>query len=119
MGFRLAHYSVMTLAVKDIVYIVVYIISIAGVFFAFKNKLNNLTEEQNKEKKVIWQEGGRLNIVDHAFCRECRDQIYETIRKRDSIIEEFRAQLISLNENVIRIMVILERNDKNQIHTDK
>ena len=105
----------MTLAIKDAIFILVYVVSIAGVIFAFKNKLNNLSEEQDKEKKVIWQEGGRLNIVDHAFCRECRDQIYETIRKRDSIIEEFRAQLIALNENIIRIKVLLEQITKDNV----
>lgn len=109
----------MTLGIKDAVFVLVYVVSIAGVFFAFRNELKNLRDEQEKEKKIIWEEGGRLKIVDHQACREYRDTIHDSIRKRDSIIEEFRAQLIALNENVIRIMVILERNDKNTIHADK
>lgn len=102
----------MTLGLKDIIYILVYVVSMASVFFAFRNELKNLKDEQRKEKNVIWQDGGRLNLVDHKACREYRDAIWSSMRKCDNVMEGMNGRLDSINEKIIRVLVKLELNGK-------
>ena len=102
----------MTLGLKDVIYVLVYVVSIAGVFFAFKNELTNLKNEVRKEKSIIWQEGGRLNLVDHKACREYRDGIWQSMRKCDSVMDGMNTRLDSINEKIIRVLVKLELNGK-------
>ena len=102
----------MAFALKDIIYILGWAGSVIGIFLAFRNELQNLRAEQKKEHGIIWQDGGRLNLVDHKACREYRDAIWQSMRKCDAVMDGMNTRLDSMNENIIRILVKLELNGK-------
>lgn len=102
----------MSIALKDAVWFIVYIVSMVSIFLAFRNEVKNLKNEVRKEKSIIWQEGGRLNLVDHKACREYRDAIWSSMRKCDSVMEGMNGRLDSINEKIIRVLVKLELNGK-------
>lgn len=102
----------MTFTIKDVIYIVGWAASVIGIFSAFRYELYNLKNQQKKEHNIIWQDGGRLNIVDHKACREYRNLIWQSMRKSDSAIDGITSRLESMNENIIRILVKLELNGK-------
>lgn len=99
----------MSIALKDAVWFIVYIVSVVSIFLAFRNEVKNLKKEVQRERGIIWQNGGRLNLVDHKTCRDFRDILHEAIRQRDMTIEEFRGQLKILNENVLEVKIYLEQ----------
>lgn len=108
----------MSIALKDAVWFIVYIVSMVSIFLAFRNEVKNLKNEVKKEKSIIWQEGGRLNLVDHKACREYRDAIWSSMRKCDNVMEGMNSRLDSINEKIIRVLVKLELNgkdDKNNV----
>jgi len=102
----------MSIALKDAVWFIVYIVSMVSIFLAFRNEVKNLKNEVKKEKSIIWQEGGRLNLVDHKACREYRDAIWSSMRKCDNVMEGMNSRLDSINEKIIRVLVKLELNGK-------
>jgi hypothetical protein len=102
----------MTFTIKDVLYIVGWFASVIGIFLAYRYELYNLKNQQKKEHSIIWQEGGRLNLVDHKACREYRNLIWQSMRKSDNAIDGITARLESMNENIIRILVKLELNGK-------
>lgn len=102
----------MSIALKDAVWFIVYIVSMVSIFLAFRNEVKNLRDEVKKEKSIIWQEGGRLNLVDHKACREYRDAIWSSMRKYDNVMEGMNSRLDSINEKIIRVLVKLELNGK-------
>ena len=102
----------MSIALKDAVWFIVYIVSMVSIFLAFRNEVKNLRDEVKKEKSIIWQEGGRLNLVDHKACREYRDAIWSSMRKCDNVMEGMNSRLDSINEKIIRVLVKLELNGK-------
>jgi hypothetical protein len=102
----------MIFTIKDVIYIVGWFASVIGIFFAFRNELYNLKNQQKKEHGIIWEESGRLNLVDHKACREYRNLIWQNMRKSDSAIDRMSARLEGMNENIIRILVKLELNGK-------
>lgn len=108
----------MSIDLKDAVWFIVYIVSMVSIFLAFRNEVKNLKNEVKKEKSIIWQEGGRLNLVDHKACREYRDGIWQSMRKCDNVMEGMNTRLDSINEKIIRVLVKLELNgkdDKNNV----
>jgi hypothetical protein len=106
----------MVFNLKDIIYIIGWAGSVIGIFLAFRNELNNLKKDQKKVLCIIWQNGGRLNLVDHKTCREYRDVIWSSMRKCDTVMEGMNTRLDSMNENIIRILVKLELNGKEKIN---
>jgi predicted Rossmann fold nucleotide-binding protein DprA/Smf involved in DNA uptake len=102
----------MTFTIKDVLYIVGWFASIIGIFSAFRYELYNLKNQQKKEHSIIWQDGGRLNIVDHKACREYRNMIWQNMRKSDNAIDGITARLGIHERKIIRILVKLELNGK-------
>jgi hypothetical protein len=93
----------MSLTLKDAVYLLVYVVSIAGLYFKFNNRLINIEKARKREYSILWQNGGRLNLVDHKTCREFRDQIWDALRKCDSSSMAVLNKLEVINEKLIRI----------------
>lgn len=102
----------MTLGLKDIIYILVYVVSIAGAFFALRNELNNIRKENKRIRNIIFADQGKLNLVDQATCKQHQDQIYAAIRRSENAFAVTAKEIKTLNENVVRIMVILDINKK-------
>lgn len=110
----------MTLELKDAIYLIVYIVSVAGVFLAFRNELKNLKDAQAQDKDVIWQKGGRLNLVDHKSCREYRDALWTSMRQKEKALEMLLAELKEIKENQIITMTYmgikkLEKNNPDNV----
>lgn len=93
----------MSLNLKDAVYLLIYVISIAAVYFKFNNRLHNIEKARKREYNILWQNGGRLNLVDHKTCREFRDNIWEAMRKCDDSATNVINKLEVINEKLIRI----------------
>ena len=104
----------MTLALKDIIYILVYVVSIAAAFFALRNELANIKKDSSLIKNIIFADQGKLNLVDTATCKQHQDQIYAAIRRSENAFQATASEIKILNENVMRIMIILDiKKEKN------
>lgn len=93
----------MTLETKDIIYILLYIISMISVFLAFKNRLSNVEKTVSRGMKVLYKEAGALNIIDHDTCKRNRDEIFTAIRRSERAMEMLLGKLEELNKNVLLI----------------
>lgn len=102
----------MTLGLKDVIYILVYVVSVAAILIAFMNELKNIKKDSSLIKKILFADQGKLNLVDHQTCKQHQDQIYAAIRRSENAFAATAAEIKILNENVVRIMVILDINTK-------
>lgn len=93
----------MSLTLKDAVYLLAYIITVAAVYFKFNNRLINIEKDRKRERSILWQNGGRLNLVDHKSCREFRDILFEALRKNESGNERVLQKLEVQSEQLFRI----------------
>lgn len=93
----------MTLETKDIIYILVYIISLITLLLAQKNRISNLEREVRRGMKVLYKEAGALNIIDHDTCKRNRDEIFTAIRRSERAMEMLLGKLEELNKNVLLI----------------
>lgn len=98
----------MTLDLRDIVYILVYMSSVFGVYFSFRNRLISLEKEIANNRKIIFGERGVLNLVDEKTCRSNRDQVFISIRRGEAAAENTDRKLDNLNENLLAIMFHLK-----------
>lgn len=105
----------MTLETKDIIYIIVYVVSVAGVFFAFKNKLNNVEKENGQVRRILFGDRGTLNLVDVKTCEKYRDEVFAAIRRGEQVNQMLLQKLEELAKNVIVIMVSLNIKSPNGI----
>lgn len=97
----------MTLEVKDIIYLLVYIISMMSVFFSMKARLSGIEKETGQVRKILFGDRGTLNIVDVETCKANRDQIFIAIRRNEQVQEMLLKRIEELNKNVLIIMVHL------------
>lgn len=95
----------MEFTLKDIIYISVYVASVATLFTKMRSSLKELKEGVNSIKKILFKEKGGLNIVDNTRCKEHRDGVHKSIRREAAQTQDALAQIYNLNQNVIRIMM--------------
>lgn len=93
----------MTLEIKDIVYLISYALTVAALYFSFRNRLGNIEREMKRSNQVIYGDQGRLNLVDTQHCKEHRDNIHTAIRRGEKAVEMLLAKLDQMNENVLLI----------------
>lgn len=98
----------MTLDSKDIIYILIYVVSIISVFFAFRNRQSNFERELLRNQKVIFNEHGFPNLIDLKTCKEHRDQVFTAIRRSENIMDQALKKIDDLNKNVLTIMIHLQ-----------
>lgn len=108
----------MSFGIRDLIYIIVYVLSLAGVFNAFKNRLKNLEREVRKGYKILYADRGQLNLIDQDTCKKYRDEVFTAIRRSERIIEMLLDKLEKINENMIIIMVHMGINSPNGIKKD-
>lgn len=95
----------MTIGLKDIVYLAAYFATIISLYFGFKHRLSNVEREVRRGMKVLYQEAGKLNLIDHETCKKNRDEIFTAIRRNEKSMEMFLLELRDIKENMIIIMV--------------
>lgn len=97
----------MTLEVKDIIYLLVYIISMMSVFFSIRGRLYSIEKETGQVRRILFGDRGTLNIIDVETCRSNRDQVFSAIRRGEQVQEMLLKRIEELNKNVLIIMVHL------------
>lgn len=98
----------MILEIKDIIYLVVYLISMISVFFSFRSKLNEIEKELKRNQTIIFGDKGSLNLVDVNTCKQQRDQVFAAIRRSETAMDQTLRRIDDLNTNVLTIMVYLQ-----------
>lgn len=93
----------MILDSKDIIYILIYIVSIISVFFAFRNRQSHIERELARNQKVLFNEHGFPNLIDLKTCKEHRDQVFMTIRRSENILDQVLKKIDIMNENVLTL----------------
>lgn len=69
---------------KDAIYIFINVVTVAAIYFRFNNRLYNSERKVKRFESIFWENGGRLNVVDHKTCREFRDIFFESLRKAEN-----------------------------------
>lgn len=95
----------MECTLKDMVYMAVYVASIAGLFATFRAGLSQLKASVDSIKNILFLEKGGLNIVDNYQCRTHRDTIHQNIRREAALTHEALQQIYYLNQNITKLMV--------------
>ena len=95
----------MTIELKDLIYLLIYIVSLITLLLALKNRVQNIEKELRRGMRVLYQEAGSLNVVDHATCKRHRDEIFTAIRRSEKTVEVLLFEIKDIKENMIIIMV--------------
>lgn len=98
----------MTLEIKDIVYVIVYIVSLASVVFSFFSRVLNLEREVKRLKNVMYAAKGGLNLIDLRACSEYRRLATEKVRETQSELRQLIDKLELINQNIGKILVYVE-----------
>ncbi len=104
------------LSAKDVIYILVYVVSVVTIINSLKNSIKNLGKdiqsvktEIGKDisllKKVIFRQDGALNFITQDVFRESKNLIYEKIRSEATVTQKAFKSIDTLNENVLKIMI--------------
>lgn len=96
------------------IYFAVYIVSVAAVFFTFRNRLYNIEKNTKRMESIIFGDGGGLNIINQQECKARQDHVFNAIRRSESSIEKTLSKIEQLNENILKIMFILKIDDKEE-----
>lgn len=97
----------MTLEIKDLIYLLTYVITLMSVFFSIRGRLNNIEKESGQVRRILFGDRGNLNIIDVQACKSNRDQVFLAIRRGEQVQEMLLKRIEELNKNVLIIMVHL------------
>lgn len=97
----------MTITIKDLIYLLTYIISIITLFLSFKNNLENLSKQIRLLNNIIFGDKGSLNLIDQTTCKAHRDQIWLRVRQNEAATNMLLQKIEELNRNVLAIMITL------------
>lgn len=95
----------MTWTLRDMIYMAVYVASIAGLFTQFKAGLNSVCQRVDELRNAVFLEKGGLNVVDNNQCMAHRDVIHRSIRREANLTHEALQQIYCLNQNITKLMV--------------
>ncbi len=109
----------LTLGLKDIIYIGVYVVSVASLVFTFRNRLSNIEDRLKTHNSTLFKKDASLNLVSTSTCKEHREkgekvcEIHKAetaaeLSKTANIAKEMFHKLEKLNINVVKIAVHME-----------
>lgn len=98
----------MNLELKDLVYLGTYFITILSVFFTIRNQIRDQGKDIKRIMDTLYGDKGSLNVVDVKTCKSQRDDVFNAIRRGESLANETSRRIESLNDNIIAIMVTLQ-----------
>jgi hypothetical protein len=105
----------MTLELKDIIYLMTYILSMMGMFFTLRSELHGLKKENGTIRKIVFGERGKLNLVDSSTCEGHRKEIIAMIRRNETILQMVNEEMKEINKNLVIIMVTLDIRSPNGV----
>ena len=97
----------MTIGLKDIIYLIGYILSLMAILFSIRNQLRSNEREINKVSSILFGDRGKLNVVDIDSCKQNRDAVFKAIRRAEMVNEMLLKKMEDLNNNVTIIMVYM------------
>jgi len=102
----------MIFELKDLIYVCIYVASMAGVFAAMKYRVEKVEDVTTSIKDIMFLEKGGLNLIDNSTCIEHRQQVKTDIRVVKSDVDREaentrRAfdEIRCLNQNIIKLML--------------
>lgn len=95
----------MEFSLRDLIYLSVYVATIAGFLTRTKSKITQLQQSIDSIKNILFLEKGGLNIVDNAKCKEHQDIVFEAIRREADVTRDALAQIRYMNMNLTRLMI--------------
>lgn len=98
----------MQFTLRDIIYLSVYVTTVAVLFAKYKFKINQVSKNVDVIKNIIFLEKGGLNIVDNVSCTNHRKLVDESIQREAAMRKDAVAQIRHLNTNVTRLMIHLK-----------
>lgn len=111
----------MELQPKDVVYVVVYLLSMGGAFLTFRTRLGELERKVASDSCIIYGDRGTLNVIDRNTCEKHRLMLDERIRLAENYNQSISNDIRTLNGNVQLIMFHLNITPPNMaaIRTEK
>lgn len=97
----------MEITVKDIVYLLTYIISMITLFLTFRNRQYNISKGLKLLSNIVFGEKGSLNVIDQRTFNSQLDQIWTRIRQNEMTSNMMLQKIEELNRNVLAIMITL------------
>lgn len=88
----------MEFSLRDLVYIGIYVATVAGIIVKFREQVKGVERSLNTANKIIFLERGGLNVVTRDDCE--RSQAALRRHSQDAL-----DQISVLNQNIIRIML--------------
>ena len=98
----------MTFTLRDLIYVCVYVATVAGLFAGLRFSIGQLKKSVGSIQNIIFKDKGGLNIVDNDKCKEHRDTIHKSIRREAEITHDALTQIHCVNQNIVKIMVHLQ-----------
>lgn len=98
----------MTLGVKDVVYLLTFIVSLISILISLKGELRGIKGDIYRVMDTLYGDKGKLNVVDVHSCKCFRDDIFTAIRRGESAYRDTSLRMEKLNDNIIAIMVYLQ-----------
>lgn len=109
----------MILELKDIIYILVYVVSVTGFIVSFKyriskvaedakHRISKVAEDAKLAKRTLFRKDGTLNVLNQTACKEHREVIESDLKRESDTLKRAFRDIEFLNNNVIRIMIHLK-----------
>lgn len=98
----------MILRAEDIIYIIVYVITLMSIIFSLRSKLKSIEKDNRLLKNIIFGDKGKLNIIDCDLCKRNRDEVFTSIRKTESAIQMVIPKIDELRDNMLTMMIYLK-----------
>jgi len=98
----------MVFEMKDVLLIVGWGATMAGIYVTMKLKTKRLEEKVSVLYAVTFSKSGRMNLLDTNTCKEHRDDVSIKIRRAEDITQRAFMSIDTLNANVVRIMMHLK-----------
>lgn len=104
----------LTLGLKDIIYISVYVVTIASLIFGFRGRIKRLEERMGTHNSTLFKKDASLNLVttevckEHRVtgeknCKEHRDEVTKILDKSALVVKEVFDKLEKVNINIVKI----------------
>lgn len=94
----------MLIDIKDIIYLLTYVVSIVTIIMTFRHRLASNTLRIQALEAIISSDTGNLNLVDKTSCKENRDQIYKEVRRTENEVHKIAEDLKKVGKNITKIM---------------
>lgn len=97
----------MVLSIKEILFLIGYIITAISMFLSFRNNQRNHWRQIKSIKDVIFGEKGSLNLVDQKTLDHHLDLLWTRIRQNEAVINLINLKMDDMSDNILAIMITL------------